>query len=362
MVMRRASGMDNESEVDNRVLEAEGSGKPSTSKPEADAATEGGLDTLDKIQVGADVVGLIPAVGNVVNGGNAIVSVGRAVHSGVTGNGRAKEHLLNAGISAVGLIPIAGNVAKGAQLAKTGAKVFTAGKCVARGTRVIKVSQAGKAAITATKSVKYAMAADTIRKGVQVGRYAVAGSKVARIATSVPSPAASTVGAKVGEHVSSGIRNGIGGDLGDKIGSKVGDAVAKKVDASAIGRKVTPDRMERLESVMRDGRKVVSRMTDSSTRRTQSRQSPAASMDAAGGPESYKPDHLLQLPSGIRPVMSSLCGRGSNPRCESKRDPDANGMPEDEAMTSTTDDWFDLRKMVSRASGRGHGDDDEAIS
>ena len=84
---------------------------------------ESGTQILDVLQTGLDVVGLIPGVGEIADGINALIYTGRGDY-------------VNAGLSAAAMIPFAGWAATGGKLgmkaAKSGANLSTAGASLSR--------------------------------------------------------------------------------------------------------------------------------------------------------------------------------------------------------------------------------------
>ena len=74
-----------------------------------------GMNALDWVQTGLDVVGLVPVFGEIADGLNALIYL-------------ARGDLLNAGLSAAAMVPIAGWGATGGKLGMKGAKAAGIGK------------------------------------------------------------------------------------------------------------------------------------------------------------------------------------------------------------------------------------------
>lgn len=84
-------------------------GTPATARQDAPKEDDGGFGLLDGLQLGLDVVGLIPGVGEIADGANALISLGRGDYAG-------------AALSAGAMIPFLGWGATGGKWVKTGIK------------------------------------------------------------------------------------------------------------------------------------------------------------------------------------------------------------------------------------------------
>jgi len=116
---KRAPGTNGNGNTVGRVVGESGtSGKPaSEANPEVEAETAAEGDTgskiLDGVQLGLDVVGLIPVVGEVADIGNGIISAFRG-------------DFVGAGLSFASAIPFAGYAASGAKAVRKGTKLAAA--------------------------------------------------------------------------------------------------------------------------------------------------------------------------------------------------------------------------------------------
>lgn len=116
---KRAPGTNGNGNTVGRVVGESGtSGKPaSEANPEVEAETaaedETGNKILDGVQLGLDVVGLIPVVGEVADIGNGIISLFRG-------------DFVGAGLSFASAIPFAGYAASGAKAVRKGTKLAAA--------------------------------------------------------------------------------------------------------------------------------------------------------------------------------------------------------------------------------------------
>jgi len=73
---------------------------------------------LDLTQMGLDLAGIVDPTG-IADGGNAVVSLGRAIGSLFSGNlSEAGGHAVNAGISVAGIVPVLGDLAKAGKIGK----------------------------------------------------------------------------------------------------------------------------------------------------------------------------------------------------------------------------------------------------
>jgi uncharacterized protein len=87
---------------------------------------------LDLTQMALDITGLVDPT-PVSDGGNALISIGRAFGSAVNGNwSEAGGHLVNAGISVASILPVLGDLAKAGKIGKWAQTVADAVTAVAQ--------------------------------------------------------------------------------------------------------------------------------------------------------------------------------------------------------------------------------------
>lgn len=102
----------------------------------ADVRQGGGFSgTLDNIQDGLTLAGLAGPVGPFADIANTVISAGRGIYSGVTGDTTAaKKHAVNTGLNLVSAIPVIGDTISAPKAIKAGANL--AQKAVVKGKKV----------------------------------------------------------------------------------------------------------------------------------------------------------------------------------------------------------------------------------
>lgn len=102
-------------------------------------------DVLDAAQTTLDVVGMIPAVGNIADIANAGISGGRAAYAAANGDMEAaKEHTGNAAFSLAAAVPGAGLVVGGAKIAKKVYKAVKTAKTAKKAKATLKTADKAK--------------------------------------------------------------------------------------------------------------------------------------------------------------------------------------------------------------------------
>ena len=133
----------------------------------------GWKDTLDAAQTGLTGLGMIPAVGNLADGANALISGGRAAHAKYKGDTEAaKGYMKDMAINSAAMVPGAGLAVGGAKLA---AKAVKGTKAANVANKVVKGAEKGE------KVLK------TVYKGNKTGKVKNTANTARNLADSVTS-------------------------------------------------------------------------------------------------------------------------------------------------------------------------------